>query len=280
MPEPAAKPRCADFLVIGAMKCGTTTLYHDLRRQPGIFLPDKESNLLLQDVVPAVFSKAGSGQCCGEVCPDYAKLPDIDGVAATAATAGPKIIYLVRHPVDRMISHHHFISSWPAPRNRGMGQDIDVAVANFPELVNYSRYAYQLKPWIDHLGRDSVLVMRFEDYVKDRAGSVRAICEFIGVDFEVEQLEDDAVHNASSARPVLTPFWKKIRENALYRSVVRPFTSLEMRDRIRRWILPAAKGRPAPPSPETLAGVTAAFRSDLLELQEMLGHEAPLWDLD
>lgn len=282
MPESqtVSETRCADFLVIGAMKSGTTTLYHDLRAQPSIFLPDKESNFLLRENWRGGFEKAKAEQFCGEVCPDYAKLPDLTGVVEKAAAFRPKVVFLARNPIDRMISHHHFISSLRAPQNPGMSRNIDEAVTKFPELVNYGRYVFQLRSWVENLGRDSILLIRFEDFVDDREDSLETICKFIGADFEPDNMDSAAVHNRSEARPVLNSFWKRIRENQLYRSAVRPFTSLEMRNRMRRIILPSAAIRPEPPSEATLETAKEIFRADLEELKDLLNQKEPLWDLD
>ena len=272
--------RNPDFLVIGAMKCGTTTLYHDLVAQPSIFLPDKESNLLLGENGPGKFRDAGAGRATGEVCPDYAKRPGIEGVAKRLPLdSAPKIIYLVRHPVERMISHHHFISSQLPPQNPGMSDDIDLAIKEFPELIDYGRYGFQLEPWVERFGRRAILVIRFEDYVTDRVGTLEGLFEFIGVPFLPELVREGEVHNRSAARPVLSPIWKSIRENAGYRKLVRPLTSLAFRNRVRQLILPRAEDRPAPPNRETIERVTGVYREDLEHLRGLLGEESPLWKL-
>ena len=273
-----SKFRTADFLVIGAMKSGTTTLYYDLLAQPSIFLPDKESNFLIRDVSRG-FEKASGDQVCGEVCPDYSKRPEIKGVAEKLPGKDLKVVYLVRDPIERLISHHHFISTLKSPQNPGMPEKIDDAIQQFPELISFGRYAFQLQPWIRAIGIESVLIVKFEDYIEDRSVTLEAICKFIGANFTPEKVAPDEIHNASESRPVLNRFWKGIRENPIYRRLIRPLTSLEIRNRFRQSVLPKSSGRPAPPSPETLEYLKSIFKDDLAQLQQLLGDEKPLWDL-
>ena len=77
--------RLPGFLIIGAMKAGTTTLYHDLLTNPQVFFPlDKEpGNLASHDVLgedgrgryASIFKTARPDQICGEASTTYTKLP-------------------------------------------------------------------------------------------------------------------------------------------------------------------------------------------------------------
>ena len=132
------------FLVIGGMKCGSTTLYRDLLGHPDIYLHDKELNVLVREGVDARqyashFVAAPVGAVCGDVSTTYSMLPDYSGVADRAARMlnGPtKVIYLVREPVDRAISHHRHMNAWHGSGK--MGPDINTAVRSHQSIVNYS----------------------------------------------------------------------------------------------------------------------------------------------
>ncbi len=88
-----------DFLVVGAMKGGTTTLYFDLGAHPDLHLPEpKEPEVLVRHADPAAireayaahFRNARPGQLCGEASTVYTKRPDHEGVAERARQAsGP-----------------------------------------------------------------------------------------------------------------------------------------------------------------------------------------------
>jgi hypothetical protein len=276
--------------VLGAMKCGTTTLYHDLLALPGVRLPDKESNALLaadpERVLAQLFAGAGPGEVIGEVCPDYTK-PGLGDRALAAARRlfashqPPKLIYLVREPIARLLSHHHFVSTQHGEANPGgMTADLAASLRDFPELVATSCYAARLGPWLDAFGRETVKVIRFEDYVADRVGTLADLADFLGLGHaHIGEIDTGRVHNAGDSRPVATPGWRRVLRQPLYRQWLRPLLPRGLRDRLRAWLLPKPPPRPAPPGPETLAALAEIFQPDVEMLSHLIGADRPLWDL-
>jgi len=270
------------------MKSGTTTLYRDLLTQPALFLPDKEANYLLQPDPGAAYAQALASaredQLCGDVSPDYAKLPESADALPHAQrlfAQSPRIIYILREPLSRLLSHHYYMSTQRADVPGRMGPDLAQCLEEFPSLLNYSRYAMQLRPWMEAFGRENVLVLKFEDYVADRIRGVEEVCAFLGVEPDTREIQADMVYNKGDARPVITPFWQRIQKSRVYREKLRPFVPLGARDRLRSWFFPKPEAAPqSPPEPELLERIVAEFRPDVEELRVMLGHEQPLWDMD
>ena len=73
-----------DFVIIGAMKCATTTLHEQLDAQAGVFMSEpKEPNFFSNDEqfqrgidwYLSLFSSAQPGDLCGESSTHYTKLP-------------------------------------------------------------------------------------------------------------------------------------------------------------------------------------------------------------
>ena len=85
------------FLIIGAMKAGTTTLYEDLLQIPALWLPpQKEPEDLIHPEVETAqglrvyeqkFARCPSGAIAGDASTAYAKRPTYEGVAARAVEA-------------------------------------------------------------------------------------------------------------------------------------------------------------------------------------------------
>ena len=136
-----AMSRLPDLIVIGAQKCGTTTLWEDLRGHPRVHLGEKESRVLsggpldraeLVSRYARQFRGAKEGAVLGEVSTRYAMLPDDPDAPANARSVAPRaqIVYIVRDPLDRVVSHHH--------HDFGLGfvgPDIDEAVESYPSLL-------------------------------------------------------------------------------------------------------------------------------------------------
>lgn len=112
-----AMSRLPSFAIIGAMKSATSTLYEQLLRQPGIFLPElKEPNFFSDDEqyslgiewYSGLFKEARPTDILGEASTHYTKLPTYPQTIARMRNYldKPRLIYVMRDPVDRLISQY------------------------------------------------------------------------------------------------------------------------------------------------------------------------------
>ncbi|MEM7754317.1 MAG: sulfotransferase domain-containing protein [Planctomycetota bacterium] len=280
--------RFPDFLIIGGMKCGSTTLYRDLATHPRVFFPiDKEPDNLIDDAVLSgvgrgeyaeMFASASSDQLCAEASTSYTKRPKADGTAtrAKAICGGDlRVIYVVREPIARVSSHHHhehIEGLLPA--------DLEDAVRDHPSLVDYTRYAYQVEPWIAAFGADHVRVIRFEDFTSARAETTGSLQAWLGLDPRPHLVQADQVFNKSEGKPVMTGGWQRVRNNPVYDKLVRPLLSQGIKDRLRGTLLPKAKSERQPPRPETAERILDAVAEDHEQLREIMGLDGPVWDRD
>ncbi len=278
--------RLPDFLIIGAMKAGTTTLYRDLLTNPQVFFPlDKEpGNLASDDVLTeagrrryaSIFKAARSDQICGEASTAYTKLPDIRGVPERARQVlgdQLRVIYLVREPVSRIISQHdheHVCNN--------MGADINQAVRESDQLINYSLYAMQIEPWLERLGPDRVRIIHFESYVEDRRRTVSSLCEYLGIAPRPEFVKPDDVFNPGDAKPAAAGLVWRMTKSRWYRKGVRPLLPMGLKSRLRAALLPKAPPRPDPPTLQTVDYIIDRVRDSAERLRKLMGWSEPLWD--
>jgi hypothetical protein len=275
-----------DFLVIGSQKSGTTTLYADLDVQPAICMSTiKEPSVLLRFSDPheaagyyrRLLLPRPRHQRFGEASTLYTQLPTYPTVAHRAKTLlGPELglIYLVRDPVERTISHHYHAYS----RGR-CGRDINTVVRDDPQFVAHGRYAMQLEPWLREFGAGSLLILRFEDYIRDRPATVRRVGEFLSVPIEVDRIETDRAFNKSEGNRTygrLRPFLS----GDLWRMRIRPLIPERLRQRLRDRFLARAPERPPPPTPETIDYLIEQLAPDAERLRAIVGQDQPLWDLE
>ncbi|MEM7622382.1 MAG: sulfotransferase [Planctomycetota bacterium] len=278
--------RLPDFLIIGAMKAGTTTLYRDLLKHPGVFFPlDKEpENLTRASVLEeagtadyaALFKDAAADQLCGEASTAYTKRPTFEGVAERARTLlgeNLRVIYLMREPIARTRSHHrhklHF--------NECETEDLAEAIERHPELVDYSRYAMQLEPWLDALGADRVLPLEMEAYTADRAATVARVQAFLGLEPKPELVEADKVYNKADGKPVIEGRWRAFQQSGPYRKLIRPLLGVETRAKLRNTLLPKASGGPEHVDSAIERMLRDALADDQRRLRELMGDRAPSW---
>ena len=272
--------RLPDFLIIGAMKSGTTGLFMDLCEHPRIYLPDnKEPHFLCSDKVlseegqqeyAALYTGAGPEQLVGDGSTGYSKLPDRPGVIERAVAVLPdnfRAIYIIREPISRIISQHYHEFT-----EGKVGPDIDREVRRHARYVDFSRYHWQLQPWIEAIGRDRVHVVFFENYKLDRAAEVARTCEFLGLDSaELTPLDESKVHNAGDGKPVPSQWWVKFRQNTFYKNAIRPLVSPKLRPFLQKFVMKKAPPRPAPPSQETLDWLAAQLSDDMQALEQRWG---------
>ena len=202
----ANSTRLPDFIIIGAMKSATSTLHNQLSAQPGIFMSSpKEPNFFSDDDIynhglswySGLFSYANARDICGESSTHYTKLPDYSDTIQRlkAAIPRPKLIYVMRHPVDRLISH--YMHQW----SEGViSCDINQAIDRYPELVDYSCYGMQITPYLEEFGHKAVLPLFFDDLKKNKDRALNRVGTFIGCTQPLIWIDDLAQDNQSNQR--------------------------------------------------------------------------------
>jgi Sulfotransferase domain len=177
-----------DFLVIGAMKGGTTSLYHYLSEHPQVHMSKvKEVDFFTSELnwdkgfdwYARQFADAGPTAKKGEASTSYTKFPRYSGVAPRIADHLPdaKLIYVVRDPMERIRSHYQ--------HNVAIGEEqlpIESAIEKNPVYIDYSRYAMQLDQYLEHFPRDQVLVITSEALRSNRERTFKQVLAFIDVD--------------------------------------------------------------------------------------------------
>ena len=259
-----------DFVIIGAMKCGTTTLHAQMAAQPQFFMSEpKEPNFFSNDEIFAkgedwyrgLFKDAPEGAIKGESSTHYAKLPTYPKTVERLAALIPdaKFIYVMRDPVDRLISH--YIHEW----TQGViTVPIDEAIEKHPELVDYSRYAYQLEPWVQRFGRERILTIVFEEMTANPDAELKRIAAFLGAKGEVAWRADLDARNVSSTRIRKFPGYELIVDNPVATALRRSLIPRTFRNRVKSKL--QMRERPQL-SADRIRALTELFDRDLEALQ-------------
>lgn len=202
-------PVARHFIVVGAMKAGTTTLFRMLTQNPALCstwaeVPGasstKEINyfneLYREGDSPLHYDwrfpfEPARHAWTLDVSPDYAKLRASQGVAARIASLGEevKLAYILRDPVDRIESH--------VAHNLREGRD----VTNMNSCARVSRYALHLDRFTANIPRENILLLDFEQLRRDPNSILVRICEFLGIKHRIVR---PLVHNKRSVKFRLT----------------------------------------------------------------------------
>lgn len=178
-----------NLFIIGAAKCGTTSLHHSLERHPDIFMSDpKEPGYFSPGVgfrptdeawYLGLFAGAGNAKIVGESSTHYSKLPTYPGVPERirAFCESPRFIYVMRDPIDRMISQY-----WFGVQKETEFRSLAQTIREDSRLTDWGDYKMQLEPYFETFGRDRVLVLTFEELIASQEAVVRSVFEWLGVD--------------------------------------------------------------------------------------------------
>lgn len=198
--------RWPDFLILGAAKSGTTSLYRYLSSHPEVYmpsvkeprffafdddLPDKNDLVLMDSVTSEesyleLFDEADVGQKVGEASPIYLAEPRaVDAIYRRIPDA--KLIVILRDPVERAFSH--FLMS---QRQGYEPEKSFIKALTEPSLMlgnwkrdrpylKYSRYGECLERYLAKFPREQLLVLMSDQLQSDEPATLKELTDFIGV---------------------------------------------------------------------------------------------------
>lgn len=265
-----------DFIIIGAMKSATSTLHEQLAMQPGFFMSTpKEPNFFSDDPVYSLgldwyadlFGEAKTVDICGESSTHYTKLPDYPLTIQRMKAYLPslKLIYVVRHPIDRLISH--YIHQWS---QNVIKTDINQAIDEFDELINYSRYSMQIVPFIEAYGAENIHIVFSEAFRVRPQYELEKVAKFLGYDKPVIWYDNLPEQNVSSQRIRRFKGYELIVNNPALAWIRRKVIPQRLRDAVKSNL--TLKKRPQIDEQRMLK-LTTIFNEDLANFGDLLGIE-------
>jgi hypothetical protein len=296
-----------DFMIVGAAKCGTTSLYHYLRQHPDIYMPNsKEPDFFthmginpyecanppargdiiwrFEDYV-ALFNESGSGQMIGEASVSYLFNHEVS-IKNIKAIYGEKskdikIIIMLRNPAERVFSHYNFmvkvgkehLSFQEAIESRVL-EERKKRGQSFTAYIDYSMYYHQLKSYMDEFPNLKVYLF---DELKDSDRLASEIFEFLGVDKDV-RVKTDVKTNPSGVprnRFLTRLLIKRGPIKMFLKRNIPPSSTLKL-IALREWILRGLLRKSKLPE-KTRAELTEFFSEDLKKVEKLIGRDLSHW---
>jgi len=298
----SARPagRLPDFLIIGAAKSGTTTLFHYLSRHPQICVSRKKEPEFFADKFHrgwewyvANFADARPGQVCGEASTIYTWWQEYPVCAARIGRylPGARLIYILRHPVERTYSDY----GEQIKTARALGQQranlatFEDFLESYEHLVRAGEYIRYIEEYRRYFSRESLLILLLEDLQRDPGAVLGQVCRHLGVDESADLTAGGAVH-ANEARAyhqwqVRLHLTRKLRAIPGLERLVGMVVPPAWRERAyafmeRSSCAEAIRQRLVPPAmrPETRARLVERFREPNRRLAAYLGRDLSHWD--
>lgn len=199
-----------DFIIIGAAKAGTSTLYHLLAQHPQIYMsPIKEPGFFAEDEVYArglewyksLFASADEKQICGEASTQYTRYPQLPHTAERVAETLPKakLIYIMREPISRAYSHYFHRYERELFPNQPIEWSFEKHVEYDPICLDSNDYRLQLTQYLEYFDRDAILPLLFEDLVNNFEHLANQLSIFLDIDpAPLREAGRAPVHNQAS----------------------------------------------------------------------------------
>jgi hypothetical protein len=268
-----------DYIVIGAMKCGTSTLAAQLGAQQGLFMTEpKEPNYFSDDGIFArgadwyggLFAAAAPGDLKGEASTHYTKRPELPETVTRMKAALPQVrlVYMIRNPMARLVSH--YIHDW----SQGvLSVPLAEALDSHGPLVDYGRYGWQIAPFVEAYGREAILLTSLERLKSDPGGELARVAAHLGHDGPVAWDDGLEAQNVSAQRIRKFPLHGLLISNPLADALRRALVPEGLRRRIRE--SRQMQDRPVIPA-ERVAGLEARFAEDRAALAEVFPGDPTL----
>jgi hypothetical protein len=272
----SAAGRLPDFLLIGATKCGTTSLHRWLRAHPEIFMPEKEVRFFTTehnwgrglDWYRSRFAAAEAARAVGEASNSYTRHPVYAGVPDRIAETLPEVrlVYVARNPMRRLESHyrHRLATGWE-------WRGADAAIAEDPRYVAASLYGAQMAEYLRRFDRSRILLLRAERLFADPGPELDALCRFLGV--APDRSRRYAAENVSAERRAAPRLLRELNRFKATRGLARRAARAVRRTPLAR-LGPPADRPEFRLGPERRAALTRLFEEDARRLAALMGETA------
>jgi hypothetical protein len=286
--------RLPNFLIVGAAKCGTTSLAAHLARHPDVFVPsDKELYFFERDHIwtrgadwyASRFAGAGDAAAVGEATPSYMFYPwAVERIEQLLPDV--RAVVCLRDPVERAYSHYLYWRDSFAFETRSFARAIDDELAAGGDEISVHRvrsdppyfgyvarglYLPQLERLESAFGRERIHVVMLDDMRADPTGTFGAVCRFLGVDDAATVGDLASRENAYRAHSPLFLWHWMSRHRIVQRS------SPRMRRLIATRLVPLRNRSVPPMDPAVRSRLGAHFAPHNAGLEEWLGRDLSSW---
>lgn len=288
-----------NFLIVGAAKSGTTSLYRYLSQHPDIFMPKwKELSFFIKDPFGPidkvkkpeyycrVFAKVQNQSAIGEASTSY--LVDESAPKRIKEVLGTiKILIVLRDPVEMSYSLYNHqarkegetLKTFEAALEAEEGRRRDHCFRKkcygwHANYYYYHRGLYfgQVKRYLDTFSKDNVMIFLFEEFISDPVWIAQRAFRFLGVDDSFVPVIK--VHNPAGNILNIPRFWE---DAGLFQKTVSFVFSRNLIRKIPFLLRNIDRKPPQPINPTTAQRLRKRFHDDICSLEQLIGRDLSTW---
>jgi hypothetical protein len=293
-----------DFIIVGAAKSGTTSLFHALGGHENVWLPDMKEpeyfaygtrempNPNYKDVVVdfsqyrSLFNGARRDAITGEASPAYLYFSHVAG-EIWRELPDVKLIAILRHPVDRAYSHYHNArraQTEPIETFRQAANaerevlDREWEVGEHPRsYLRFSLYGEQLQRYYDRFPESQIKVISFEHFIERPQRVLGEVLSFLGFPEELERRKQEKRNSGFSFRSYR--LYKALQPESAFSRTFRSYAGDSLFSFLRS-VVTKLNRKPVPPlNPEVRDALSDVFAEDVQRVRWLSGKQFERWDL-
>lgn len=298
-----------DFIVIGAAKSGTTTLFELVKDHPQLSIPrNKEVPFFSDEAIyhkgfewylNTYFGKSLNDSLWGTMTPQYmlgenATNPELVARRIKEVLPDVKLIAILRHPIKRAFSHYRMaaqrgyitknfekaVEDLLEDKTLGQSRLQDINEAN--TFLLGSEYGHILQAYYQHFKPEQILVLDAEDLKSQPENVMRSLFKFLNIDEDYQPKHTGGQFRKGGGKPkvkLLTPgyMYKLPFVKKLWQSYMPHALRKRVEYSINLWN--------SKPDEKTLETSSAAYKKlvahyapDVKLLEEVTGHKTPWKD--
>ena len=287
-----------NFLIIGAMKSGTTALYYYLEQHPQIYMsPVKEPNFFCSggqegsdsesvtriEAYQYLFKGVSDEKAIGEASHCYLYEPQAVALIQQHLPDA-KLLAILRNPVDRAYSHFlHMVRTGTEPLtdfSQAVWEEAEGAYQkrNREDYVGRGRYYEQLKRYFDAFGRKQIKVHLYEDLSNTPIATLQDTFRFLEVDDSF--VPDVSLRRNVSGYPKYKALDGFLRRPSSIKGALKVYLPARLRWRLSK-AFDDLKTRnlvePPAVQPEVRRQLVGVYREDILKVQELIQRDLSGW---
>lgn len=278
-----------DFMIIGAGKCGTTSLFNYLNQHPQIylcsqketyyFIPEPNRSNLKQwgaicdfDSYQSLFKDAPEKNIVGEISTVYYKNPN-SAQLIYEVLPEVKILAILRDPAHRAFSNYQMYV-----RNGNEKQSFRKIIEPNHRYIKPGFYYKELIRYYEIFPAEQIKILFYEDLCKQPVEFIQDIFSFIGVDYSF--VPDMSKKGRQGGLPknmaVNSLLTNKNPLRTMAANVLKFFFPSNVRQNIRSSLIKRNTYK-AKLNQSDRQKLIELYRDDILKLQELTGRDLSGW---
>lgn len=280
-----------NFLIIGAAKAGTTSLFHYLDQHPEVFMskikeprffaveknhpdigddPVKKriwaNTITSLEQYQALFAEATNQKAIGEVSPLYLGWSQLSSESIQKYIPNVKLVACLRNPSDRAFSHFLHNIRIKAEKSR----DFEKIFRTNPNHHYFSLGMYYklLKPYYDRFPSEQIRIYLFEDLLKKPNDLIVDLFRFLGVN---EHYEINIETKYNQSRIPRNDFLQEIADSKVIKVL-----PVKIQKKIQNVLKDVNYYKPYI-SQEMKHELTQYFSDDIICLQHLINRDLSHW---